>query len=103
MAYTQNDPLDNLDTVDNPQQKTRAEHLKDYAAMMTKSGLQPSAYEFSEYMKSIKPKKIEKDSIDFKDVTGQYHRIHKDTRKGRKITKEEVVPVVLKKKKKGGM
>tara|TARA_R100000656_G_scaffold70222_1_gene52699 strand:- start:216 stop:509 length:294 start_codon:yes stop_codon:yes gene_type:complete len=97
MAYKQNDPLKNLDSKDNQQKKTRSQHLKDYAAMMTKKGLKPAEYEFSEYMKSIKPKKVESDSIDFKDVTGRHHRIHKDTRKGR------IVPPPKKKKKKGGM
>ena len=51
MAYRQPDPLKNLDSADNQKKKTRSEHLKDYAAYMTKKGMKPYEYEFSEYFK----------------------------------------------------
>ena len=72
MAYAQNDPLENLDSKNNQKKKTRSQHLKDYAAMMTKKGMKPYEYEFSEYMKKINDEII--DTTYHQDIKGQLYR-----------------------------
>ena len=98
MPYQQQDPLKNLDSKNNQKKKTRAQHLKDYAAMMTKKGLKPEVYEFYEYMKDIRKQNTPKrDSVDYQGVTGQWYRMSTKTRKSVKVDPPK------KKKKKGGM
>ena len=98
MAYTQNDPLKNLDSKNNQKKKTRSEHLRDYEKHMTKRGLKPEVYEFREYLRDINTQNQPKrDSADYKDLLGQWWRMSTETRKRRKIDPPK------KKKKKGGM
>ena len=86
MAYRQPDPLKNLDSKDNQQKKTRAEHLKDYAAYLTKRQMRPYEYEFFEYLKDQKAKQV--DTVYYKDVTGQYHQ--RITKGGKKVSEKKV-------------
>ena len=86
MAYRQPDPLKNLDSANNQKKKTRSEHLKDYAAYMTKKGMKPYEYEFSEYLSDQKAKEV--DTIYYKDLTGQYHQ--RITKGGKKVSEKKV-------------
>ncbi len=86
MAYRQPDPLKNLDSKDNQQKKTRSEHLKDYAALLTRKGMKPYEYEFYEYLKDQRAKQV--DTIYYKDLTGQYHE--RITKGGKKVSEKKV-------------